>query len=455
VNVPSIDGVCFVDPKGSRIDIIQAVGRAIRTAPGKEKGTIVIPVFIEQGADDEATIEDSAFKPVWDVLIALRAHDEKLGDDLDELRRSLARGRTISGKLPGKIVFDVPESVSGIEFRSAFEARLVEATTASWEFWYGLLEQFVAENGTTLVPQRHITGDGFHLGSWVSSQRRLCSEFDRRARLDAIGFIWEPYDAYWEEGYAALVVYAAERGHTRAPLSYVTSAGFRLGTWVSKQRHGSLAPDRRARLTQLGFAWAPRAEHWEEGYGALADFVSEHGHARVPHPCISASGFRLGQWVNSQRSRCDDPQRRARLDDLGFVWDPFVDDWEQGIVALTLFVRERGHARIAHDHVAADGFQLGVWTANQRKRCADPERRATLDSLGFVWGLRAEKWERGYESLASFLAEHGHTRVAMEHVADDGYRLGQWVGVQRSECADPDRRARLDKLGFIWVARAS
>ena len=71
---------------GSQVEIIQAVGRAIRKVRGAEvqtKGTIVIPVFIEDGDEQEASIEASNFKPVWDVLKALRAHDEVLADKLD------------------------------------------------------------------------------------------------------------------------------------------------------------------------------------------------------------------------------------------------------------------------------------------------------------------------------------------------------------------------------------
>ena len=81
VDVPSLDGVAFIDPRGSQVEIIQAVGRAIRKVRGakvQKKGTIVLPVFIEDGDDHEASIEASNFKPVWDVLKALRAHDEVL-----------------------------------------------------------------------------------------------------------------------------------------------------------------------------------------------------------------------------------------------------------------------------------------------------------------------------------------------------------------------------------------
>ena len=168
VDVPTLDGVAFIDPRRSEVDIVQAVGRAIRLAADKTVGTIVIPVFIDTDEDPEIALDDSAFKPVWDVIKALRSHDDELGEQLDELRRQLGRqGRR--PRLPGKIHLDLPARV-GIDFARAFDVRLVEQTTASWEFWFGLLEQFVEHNGHARVPQSY-TVDGYRLGEWVNKQR--------------------------------------------------------------------------------------------------------------------------------------------------------------------------------------------------------------------------------------------------------------------------------------------
>ena len=106
VDVPTLDGVAFIDPRRSEVDIVQAVGRAIRKSEDKTVGTIVIPVFIDTDADPEAALRSSVFKPVWDVIRALRAHDDELGAQLDELRREMGKlvyrspnfGQNILGK---------------------------------------------------------------------------------------------------------------------------------------------------------------------------------------------------------------------------------------------------------------------------------------------------------------------------------------------------------------------
>jgi superfamily II DNA or RNA helicase len=130
VDVPVLDSVAFIDPKRSMIDIIQAVGRVIRKAPDKCIGTVVIPVFVDESEDADHALSNSAFEPVWQVLKALRAHDERLADELDELRLRLGKRSPYGGKirLPAKIKVDVPTLLLK-DFEQAFYVRTVEKTT--------------------------------------------------------------------------------------------------------------------------------------------------------------------------------------------------------------------------------------------------------------------------------------------------------------------------------------
>lgn len=130
VDVPVLDGVAFIDPKRSMVDIIQAVGRVIRKAEGKQIGTIVIPVFIDETEDADQVLSQSAFEPVWQVLKALRAHDRRLADELDQLRLSLGKRSKSGGRinLPDNIHLDVPRLLLS-DFEQAFYVRTVEQTT--------------------------------------------------------------------------------------------------------------------------------------------------------------------------------------------------------------------------------------------------------------------------------------------------------------------------------------
>ncbi len=103
----------FFEPRRSQIDIIQAVGRAIRLSQNKKHGVIFIPIFIEDGDTPEARIESSNFKPVWDIVNALRSHDDVIKEELDQCRFRLAKKSTavLSPSVKDKMVLDFPESI--------------------------------------------------------------------------------------------------------------------------------------------------------------------------------------------------------------------------------------------------------------------------------------------------------------------------------------------------------
>ena len=162
VDVPTLDGVAFIDPRRSEVDIVQAVGRAIRLAPDKTVGTIVIPVFIDTDEDPENALDDSAFKPVWDVIKALRSHDDELGEQLDELRRQLGR-RGRRPRLPRKIHLDLPA-----KGRHRFRPRFRRAPRRADHRLLGVL---VRAAGTVCRTQRPRLPPGVLQGRWLSTRR--------------------------------------------------------------------------------------------------------------------------------------------------------------------------------------------------------------------------------------------------------------------------------------------
>ena len=86
VDVPSLDAVLFLAGKNNKTDVIQAVGRVMRKAPGKRYGYIIIPVFIPAGTKVEDMLgENKNYKVIWEVLNALRAHDERFESTLNKI----------------------------------------------------------------------------------------------------------------------------------------------------------------------------------------------------------------------------------------------------------------------------------------------------------------------------------------------------------------------------------
>lgn len=86
VDVPSLDAVMFLTPRQSQIDVVQSVGRVMRLAPHKTKGYVILPVVIPAGVEaDEALDQNEPFKVVWQVLNALRSHDDRFDAMINKL----------------------------------------------------------------------------------------------------------------------------------------------------------------------------------------------------------------------------------------------------------------------------------------------------------------------------------------------------------------------------------
>jgi predicted helicase len=86
VDVPALDAVLFLQPRKSIVDVVQAVGRVMRLAPDKEFGYVVLPVAIPAGvAPEDALRNQKSYQVVWQVLQALRSHDERLAAEINKI----------------------------------------------------------------------------------------------------------------------------------------------------------------------------------------------------------------------------------------------------------------------------------------------------------------------------------------------------------------------------------
>ncbi|WP_312703233.1 DEAD/DEAH box helicase, partial [Stutzerimonas nitrititolerans] len=86
VDVPALDAVLFLTPRNSQVDVVQSVGRVMRNAPGKKRGYVVLPVVIPSNmTPHEALNDNQVYRVVWQVLQALRSHDDSFDATINKL----------------------------------------------------------------------------------------------------------------------------------------------------------------------------------------------------------------------------------------------------------------------------------------------------------------------------------------------------------------------------------
>ena len=170
VDVPTLDAVIFMKPRRSMIDIIQAVGRVMRKARDKEYGYIILPVFVPVGqTPEEALNKNKAFEVVWEVLQALRSHDERIEAYINAVRfdnEQRKKGDAASGLIAADNDTDSPISIItpedktlqlALEFpiedwRDAIHIRLVSKVGRQvyWEEWAKDVAE-IAKNQTDAI----------------------------------------------------------------------------------------------------------------------------------------------------------------------------------------------------------------------------------------------------------------------------------------------------------------
>ena len=162
VDVPALDAVVFLSPRGSQVDVVQSVGRVMRKDPAgvKQVGYVVLPVVIPAGVRPEDALDDNErFRVVWQVLQALRAHDDRFAAMVNKLDLNRRKDERIlvfdttgrgegSGTADGATQLALPLDFE--KFKDAIYAKIVTKVGERryWETWASSVAQ---------IAQAHIT----------------------------------------------------------------------------------------------------------------------------------------------------------------------------------------------------------------------------------------------------------------------------------------------------------
>ncbi|MDX1882710.1 DEAD/DEAH box helicase [Mycolicibacterium sp. 120270] len=130
VDVPALDAVMFLHPRNSVVDVVQSVGRVMRKAPDKDYGYIILPVAVPAGVSPSQALGDNRrFKVVWQVLNALRAHDDRFNAMVNSIALNAAHPGTVTGQGSDRLLgahigptADNPETLAAADSTSTANA---------------------------------------------------------------------------------------------------------------------------------------------------------------------------------------------------------------------------------------------------------------------------------------------------------------------------------------------
>lgn len=185
VDVPALDAVMFLNPRNSVVDVVQSVGRVMRKSEGKKYGYIILPIGIPADIPAEEALKDNQkYKVVWQVLQALRAHDDRFNATVNQIDLNHKRPDNIQVIGVGGAAEDGKGSGDGMakpvqlglnlphieEWRDAIYAKIVKkcGDRLYWEVWAKDVAQ---------IAERHITRIKALLESSDPQHRHAFDEF--------------------------------------------------------------------------------------------------------------------------------------------------------------------------------------------------------------------------------------------------------------------------------------
>ena len=457
IHVENVSGVILLRPTVSPIIYKQQIGRAL--AAGKRGNAVIFDVVLN--------IEN---------LYSIGAVEEEMQIAMTYYRSLGEDDAIINERF--RVIDEVRDCIALFE-------KLNDTLTASWDLMYEKAKDYYTRNGNLEVPYKYKTADGYSLGHWILTQKRVRTgdtpgilSAERIAKLDDIGMVWSGYrDLAWERNFEAAKEYYDTFGNLNVVARYVTKTGLNLGAWIarlrilrknqSQQRY--LTPERIQALDEIGMVWDVADHLWQQYYGACLTYYHAHGNLNIPAKYITADGLRLGVWINTIRSAYHGkrpdyrllPEQINALDELGMIWDKRRDSlWEKGYTEALEYRRTNGNLDVPAAFRTADGYALGKWISRQRDNSElAPKRKALLDDIGMIWS-KPDSWETRYALAKAYYDAHRNLDMPGNYVTG-GIWLGKWLneqqqiyqGKRKGKKLTTAQIEQLNRIGMSWEHR--
>jgi superfamily II DNA or RNA helicase len=425
IDVPAADMVAIVDPKGSEIDIVQIIGRVLRTAEGKTRGYIFVPLFLDipSGETVAEALERSGYQTVWDVIKALYAIDENFRQKISAWRLKPNGGGTGID-----LAIDyISKAIDSNIIKESVDIFIAEEFGDIWDLHYGELVKFHEENGHINVPAAHF------LRGWLKTQRRywkngFLTEY-QKGMLSKLEF--DPYPLETKESriLEKLREYFIINGHCNVP----HKEDIQLSHWLADQRNkhifGNLNPSLEKKLEEMNIDWGDSDDRFfAESIKKYKEICERDGKA-PDHTSKDRERKNLATYITKQRSLYRQGQlplkRIKALENAGVVLDL---SWERWLSKYHELVRLK---ELNYDiNNLPDAYEnLRDWIRynlrRHRESGLEKKKIERFSALGIVFDKKAEirkKWQARFDIVKKHFEEHNVNRLPLGHSEFEWWR---------------------------------
>ena len=213
---------------------------------------------------------------------------------------------------------------------------------------------------------------------------------------------------------------------------------------------------------------------WDTYYLAAKAYFDKNRNLNVPKSYVTPYGLALGSWLMTQRRVYAGKipgnlsgEQIELLNNIGMDWDSGSDrSFEKGYATLKRYYEAHGSSDVAAGYVTEDGYSLGRWVANIRRKYKGnsgkpltEEQIERLNSLDMIWDKADYQWNKNYEKAREYYLEHGDLGIPNDYATEDGTMLRSWLNNQRSAYFEGKTKAaplseekirKLEAIGMEW-----
>jgi superfamily II DNA or RNA helicase len=421
VNVPSIDAIMFVDPKQSRVDITQAIGRALRKG-NKDKGKsyIIVPIIVDKENPENI---NEAYQQILMVLRAMSEHDGRIVEYFKLVRQ---------GKKPPKNFVEINSEYLPEEFDLEHFTQ-----TVHFKAW-----DRVAQLGRRPWEQAREWARGLGINS--SEWRDFCKTDKKPIDIPA-----DPHRAYsrewtdWRDFLGApseeedMNEYIKEyKKNAKGKLipfptdEFVTESGYKLGNKMRAIRNSFIKkqlPDWKQKIIEAElinnglYDWNGRDVFaWKKYYEAYKNFVKKSG-ASIPKKGTISQGLYIEPWAQTQKVKYKvlmniETSRKVKalekwqlklLNNINFPFeDAYEDVWIQRYKEYKPIIEEN------FGKVPSSNKQAVKWVQSQKRRykenTLEENRIALIEKIKhWSWNPFEYRYQLNIKHLIEYIKKTG------------------------------------------------
>lgn len=478
VDIPTVEAVFFCDPKNSKVDIVQAVGRTLRkdkNNPNKV-GKIIIPVYFKKDTNVEEEIDSSVYNNVIKIIRSIADQDERLQDEINSI--AYKQTSDFSGNSKIQFIYDKTCKLNDLiafenlekKVESALFGEIISKNATTWDLYYKELSDYLLTHSFIYPKEK----ENIRLYRWCTQQRVLYNKHNlsqvRISKLNDLNFVWNNNNDLWNEKFDKLVEFLKENDNRWPRQRNTTGLEHSLAVWMLKigidYRNGKLTNERYKKLISIGYIFEDRK--WMTAFEITKQKITELGH--FPHQNEDVNVY---QWLIKQSRKYNSDKlsekQRKLLDEIhikDFIWGK--DDWEDKFQYLQEYYEKNGKLP---EYNEPFGYRRKVnftrWAIRQRKDYYEgrlsKEQQDKLLSIGFNLDAQKENddlWTENFTLLKQWLKNHENHYPGNTRSKDPlEKRLTGFVNYNRFRYREidnrygdysEDRKKLLDSIGFEW-----